>query len=247
MTTTGDIIVASASGVPRRLAAGTSGQVLQISSGSPVWGAGGGGGGFNPYPTLAPPLSANFSFLNPNSYGVSVTDKTDRMLVQIPAGSLGVALMQTAALPSPPYTIDVGVSVPGVGAIALVNLALKNSAGNALRTYGPRLDSGNVLFYMQDQSWTSVTSPGTQNSTVSAVFSLQSIYFWRITDDGTNRKIYWSNSFGKDFSLFLSQASGTGVNPDRIGMVFYNSGATLEIVSVYHWLISNSILPQFAN
>jgi hypothetical protein len=47
MTTEGDLIVGGASGVPVRLAAGTSGQVLQTNgTGSlPSWVAGGGGGG----------------------------------------------------------------------------------------------------------------------------------------------------------------------------------------------------------
>jgi hypothetical protein len=47
MTTEGDIIYGGASGAPTRLAAGTSGQVLQTngSSAAPSWAAAGGGGG----------------------------------------------------------------------------------------------------------------------------------------------------------------------------------------------------------
>ena len=39
MTTTGDIIIGGSSGTPARLAAGTNGHVLTLSSGSPAWAA----------------------------------------------------------------------------------------------------------------------------------------------------------------------------------------------------------------
>lgn len=41
MTTDGDLIVGGASGAPTRLAAGTSGQILQIAGGVPAWSSGG--------------------------------------------------------------------------------------------------------------------------------------------------------------------------------------------------------------
>lgn len=44
VTTTGDIIYASATSTPVRLGIGTEGQVLKVTSGVPAWGEGGGGG-----------------------------------------------------------------------------------------------------------------------------------------------------------------------------------------------------------
>lgn len=205
--------------------------------------AAGSAGGFSPYPTMTIPLSANFSWLNPNSYAVTNTDKTDRLLLLIPASSTGAAFMQTAALPATPYTIDLGFSTPTFSNVILAGVALKNSSGGALRTYGLRID-GTGSWYMNDQTWSSVTGAGAQNNTTGQFVATQ-IFFIRITDDGTNRKIYWSTN-GKDYELWLSQAEGTGLTPNQVGLHFYNASGFPETVSVYHWLISNSVLPQYA-
>jgi hypothetical protein len=45
MTTAGDIIAGGSSGTPQRLAAGTNGYVLTMTSGAPAWAAASGGGG----------------------------------------------------------------------------------------------------------------------------------------------------------------------------------------------------------
>jgi hypothetical protein len=249
MTAKGDIIYGDTSGAPARLAAGTSGQVLQTngSGAAPTWvtpSGGGGGGGFSIYPTMTAPLAANFSFLNPSGYAVSATDKTARLVIVIPGGATGVALMQTASLPSAPYTIDAGFLAASTSGILVASLALKNSSGGAIRSYGPRIDGG-AFWYLNDQSWSSVTGPGAQNNTNSAQYFLGLMFFVRITDDGTNRITYYSTN-GKDYQLWLSQASGTGLSPDKTGLIFYNAATPPITLSVYHWLISNSVLPQFA-
>jgi hypothetical protein len=48
------------------------------------------------------------------------------------------------------------------------------------------------------------------------------LLFMRITNDGTNRK------------LWLSQASGTGLSADTAEMIFYNAGGVPIQVSIYH-------------
>ncbi len=204
--------------------------------------------GFSPYPAvLTPPLTANFSFLNPNSYSVTATDATGRLILTIPPSALGVAYMQTAALPSTPYTIDVAFMLEmAPPSIELFSMALKNSGGNAIRSYGPRIDAAGVASYLNDQSWTSVTAPGTQNITTPVFLGLGPLFFYRITDNGTTRGQYFSWN-GKDYSTWLGQATGTGLTPDRAGMIFYNNHSAVGVVmSVYHWNVANSILPQFA-
>jgi hypothetical protein len=154
--------------------------------------------------------------------------------------------MQNAALPAAPYTIDLGYmqNVPSTN-ILVTSLALKNSGANAIRSYGARSDSAG-MWYLNDQSWTSVIVPGAQNTTTTGIFNAGTMAFVRITDDGTNRRVYWSLN-GRDYQLFISQASGTGVVPDRAGIIFYDANTSTGMtVSIYHWLISNSILPQFA-
>lgn len=197
------------------------------------------------FPTMTPPLAANFTFLNTNSYSVTATDKTSRLLINIPVSALGVALMQTAALPATPYTIDVGFVVHSNFNIIVASLALKANASAPLRSYGPRID-GAGFWYLNDQSWTTVIAPGGQNNTTSAFLLPQQLFFMRITDDGTNRKTYFSTN-GKDYELWLSQATGTGLTPDRAGIIFYNNNSSWPMaISVYHWLVSSSVLPQYA-
>lgn len=247
MTTLGDIIAGGSGGTAGRLGIGSTGNVLTVVAGAPAWAPASGGGGFSIYPTLTIPLSANFSWLNPNSYGVTNTDKTDRLLLTAPTGTNGAAFMQTASLPSAPYTIDVGFLLNSSQSVVLVALALKNSGAGTIRSYGIRANTAGSLWLLNDQTFTSIIAPSTQNNTTGAFLLTQSLLFLRITDDGTNRNTYWSYN-GKDYELWLSQASGTGVSPDKAGILVYNAtGNFLETISVYHWLISNSVLPIYAS
>lgn len=198
------------------------------------------------YPAMSAPATAAFSWLNPNSYSPSATSKTARTVITIAPSSVGLAFMQNAALPATPYTIDLGFYIHSAGDIVLAGIALKNSGANALRTYGFRCNS-DVAWHLSDQSWTSVTAPGGENNAAGLSFWQGQLWFVRITDDGTNRRIYASYN-GTDYELWLIQASGTGVSPNQAGIVFYNNDATfVETVVVYHWLVSPSILPQYAN
>lgn len=243
MTTEGDIIYGGASGAPTRLAAGTSGQVLQTngSSAAPTWVTG--GGGFSPYPSMTPPLSANFTWLNPNSYTVTNTDKTSREVITAASGTLGAMWVDNTSLPTTPYTIDAGFIIASGLGTTVISLALKDGGG-AIRSYGIRANSSG-LWYLSDQSWSSVTSPGSENNTTGTFLEPNSILFLRITDDGTHRTIYWSNN-GNDYQIWIQQATNTGITPVTVGLLFYQSAGLPIAASIYHWLISNSILPQFA-
>jgi len=80
MTAAGDIIIGGASGAPTRLARGTDGQVLTLTSGSPAWAAGGGqsvtiSGNLTLYVTQQTTLTIT-NFDSATTYGVSVVSGT---------------------------------------------------------------------------------------------------------------------------------------------------------------------------
>lgn len=204
----------------------------------------GGGGGI--YPSMTPPTNAAFTWNNPNSYSVTNTDKTGREVITIPGGSLGVAWMQNTALPSYPYTIDLGMYMFAQEDIQVASINLMDGSG-AIRAYGLRIDSANA-WSLVDQTWTNVTTPSTENVIYvsDGMNASDHLVFVRITDDGSNRKFYWSVN-GNDYIFLSSQTSGTGITPTHTGIQFYNTtSASLMTSLVYHWLVSTSILPQNA-
>lgn len=232
---------------------GTPGYVLSSTGSATVWvpqTGGGGGGGFSIYPTMVPPRSADFSWVNPNSYAVTNTDKTGRELIIVPVGAGGAAWMQTAALPATPYTVDLGLMVTCSENICVMSICLMDGSG-VVRAYGLRID-GAGAWSVVDQSWANVTSPGTENGiyTSPAADGMRASdhpFFMRVTDDGTHRTIYWSPN-GTDYLLLVQQATGTGITPTAAGILFYaNSGGGVPITAlIYHWLVSGAVLPQNA-
>jgi hypothetical protein len=107
MTTGGDIIYGGVSGVPTRLAAGTNGHVLTLSSGSPVWAASGGGGG---------------GMTNPmTNSGDIIIGSTSGSPIRLGAGSNGQVL--SLASGSPVWSTEkgsFGVTFDGQGGVVSV-------------------------------------------------------------------------------------------------------------------------------
>ena len=62
LTTTGDIIYASAANTPARLGIGTASQVLSVSGGVPAWTTPSGGGGYTLLATATPSAATSLSF-----------------------------------------------------------------------------------------------------------------------------------------------------------------------------------------
>jgi hypothetical protein len=247
MTTAGDVIVGGAAGAPARLAVGSSGQVLTVVSGAPAWaaaGGGGGGGGFSPFPaSLTAPLSANFTWDNQGSS--TVADKTGRMVVQVPAASSQLrALIYNTALPSYPYTIDAAIGFSGDSGddYIMAGIILESSSGTFLH-FTPNACGGNPT-KISIWQWASTASVSNEQNDP-AVFN-PSVFFVRITDDGTTRSYYLSNN-GLDYGLVNSEASGAFLTPVSAGLGFYNGSNPKPVVAtIYNWLVSDSILPQIS-
>jgi hypothetical protein len=125
----------------------------------------------------------------------------------------------------------------------MLGIALLDSANNAVG-FGPFINE-DMLYRIH---W---TSTGTNiNSPTTRLFACdyQSLYFLRVTDDGTTRKFYVSMN-GLDFYLWYGEASNTDVTPTKAGLMIYNNsgiGSSTAIYSFYNYVVTDSILPQFS-
>lgn len=227
----------------------TTGQILTATSATTAtWSTGGSSGG-GIYPTLTPPVSTNFTWNNPNSWPETTTDYPTKMLVVLPTIATGLWLVQNAALPAPPYTVDIGTMYFASNNINVVSILLSNSGLTDARTFGSRVDSDAAGEYGEwnivDQSWSGPTAPGAEIViyTADGMSASQHIVFTRVTNDGTNLSIYWSAN-GENYILLETIAViGLGFTPASTGIAFYNTSHPMN-VWCYHWAVSGSILPQ---
>lgn len=222
---------------------GTSGQLLSSTATGTSWITSSGGGGTNIYPTLTPPVSTDFTLVNPNSYTISTLDKTGRMIVTVATGSLGLALVNNTVLPATPYTIDLGYFTFSSENVDLLNIWLQDNTGAGV-SFGSRIDSFGA-WIMSRQAWTSVIGPGANTAfTFDGMNSSVSLTFARITDDGVNRTFWWSKN-GTDYIQLAQETTGTGITPTKCGIIFYvTGGGVSQISNIYSWHVANSILPQ---
>ena len=205
---------------------------------------------FTPYPTvLTKPSSSGFSWVNQGSAGT--TDKADRMVVSIPASSTNQyrALISTTSLPSTPYTLDIGMSVlAGVesGHGFTAGLCVKNSSGNTVVVMSNASD-GTYNTYLRHDVWTSTTSGNSTSVSTSSSWNSQTLVFLRITDDGTTRSFYGSQN-GKDYFLLTTEGHTATLTANQWGIFFqyFSASSFTAVVSVFHFLVSNSVLPQFS-
>lgn len=223
-----------------------SGSNIAISSSS---------GGFSPYPSsVTTPLSSGFTFINQASS--SVFDKTGRLVLTKPNSNAVTTTMlaSTTSLPAAPYTVDLGgnLSQQNAGANgAMLGISLIDNSSNAVSWSmfpGGSATSSAPSFFRAKWGTSGTVISNTAAVSVNTQWN-SSLIFIRITDDGTTRSFYTSPN-GLDFFLAKTEASNTDVTPTKAGIQFYNNygNATTElaIFTVYHFLVSNSVLPQIS-
>lgn len=243
MTDAGDIIIGGTGGTPTRLPGGSNTYVLTMVGGVPAWAAGGGGGGGGGGPPflnpLTPPTAANFTA---SSSYLTLATKTARMqLVANYVATMTVATY-TTALPSPPYTIDLGFSFPQVIPANNNYTGLFISDGTKYINFQFILYPGSSYPYAAMYIGEYATLGGSATYLLSLWLSYQTNFF-RITDDGTTRR-YWVSTNGLDYVQVYSHATNTYLTPIKCGIVSWCNNATLASykVTAYHWLVSNSVL-----
>jgi hypothetical protein len=230
-------------------AATLAGGVLNIPT--PSGGGGGGGGNFSPYPaSLTPPVSTNFSWVSQGA--ATVTDKSNRMVVVLPDSNPAAQvrfLSSNSPIPATPYTIDIGgmISQRNVGGNGtMLGAALLDGSGNAVAfsMFANSAGSSTTFRCFATGSGSALANAISANINATG----ESLFFVRITDDGTTRAFFFSQN-GLDYFLALAESHNADVTPTNAGIMLYNNaggaGGT-AIISIFHWLVSSSLLPGFA-
>lgn len=227
-TTKGDLIVHGAS--TTRLAVGTNGQVLTADSSQATgmkWAAASSGS------SLTPPVVADFTWTNQGSATASDTSG-GLVMTQAAGGSTNVrALLKNA--PATPYTLTTKLQIAQVSATN-IHAGICWSDGTGFVAFDTQLGGFSSL---QDQY---AISKYTGITTFSADYTANGKGFWRaewwrITDDGTNRKCWISND-GVNWISVHSIGRTDFITPTKIGLFLMNAGALDLTMLVEHWAVS---------
>lgn len=211
---------------------GDSSQWIDIVAGQPLL-------GWSPLKSsgLSVPASSAFTAIN----SPTLTNKTDRLQVALPASGTNLRAL-SLAVPSAPYTLDGAFTLNiNAGSTGGGYAGLFVGNGTAFRTFYAGV--GNNISYGRVGSFTNSTTFSTYVSS-NVIWFDPLMVFVRITDDGATRKFLMSNN-GKDFVQMYSEAAGTFVTPTTCGMAFWVD-TNDSVVSVLHWLISGSVLGDAA-
>jgi hypothetical protein len=192
---------------------------------------------------LTPPLSGSFSTFNGGAATLTLADKSDRLQINYGTTATNTLAGMTQSSIATPYTIDTGFLISGGTTNFLAGLVL--SDGTKYRAHYIGYASGTVQCDVQ--AWTNLTTVSAVNTINAGWFPGLGVYFLRITDDGTNRK-YYVSADGKSFALIYTEATNTGLTPTKFGFCVENldSASRVGVVSLYHWLVTNSVLGDAA-
>jgi hypothetical protein len=216
--------------------------VTQVMRGDGTWGgvAGGGSGSATFFPTMTPPVSTDFAWVNQLS--TSVTDFSNRMRFSLPTNGTDPnwrLFVANAALPSPPYTVIAAFSRPVLDSNYLeMTIGIRNSSSGKFVDLNLNMNGAIGLRRITFNSVTSVS--GVQ--TLYGAVTQSSLIFLKITDDGTTRKYHISNN-GWDYQTSsFTESTGTFITPDQCYIGCANLTGLTYVFSVFHWQVANSVI-----
>jgi hypothetical protein len=195
------------------------------------------------------PTTTGFTFGNQGT--TTVTQKSNRLVFSVPDSNPTVEYrVYYVAYPTPPFTIDLAAAIVGFNTDSNgnnVGIAFLNSSTGAAHSFDYEW-VGNAGASQGDtnvNAWTNFTTFGSQLASRNVTASMGT-HFLRATDDGTNRDFYVSAN-GVDFVLMYTEAD-SAITVNAVGISLYNNSGGIsfapnDIVSVYNWTITNSILP----
>ena len=237
MTTTGDLIYESATGVASRLAIGSSTQVLTVTGGVPVWAAAGGGGGSQATPTVLGTVTSYESNIASAVHAVSSANYTG-------TATDGYNFIEfTTGGPNRIYTLP-AASVSAGREITVTKLDGGNGTGNVSfassggTVYGPYGDIstgnqgspinlyglGSTIKWKSDgTAWYNMTLP-------TATYLLTTTLTFNGTSGGTTGNIkFFFQRVGDFVSCFISSTNYSGyanTGTGSTGLVANTAGPT---------------------
>lgn len=183
-------------------------------------------GAFGPLWPMTPVVDADYSWVNQGTATVSVTNGVASLT--FPAQAADNIRARVRSTPATPYTISVYLSVgfPASTSFYMSGLVWRESGTGELLLIGPSVDGTQVQFRgYKAASPTAV--PSIQAMTIPNPAPAQMNPFWmRLSDDGTDRKVWWSPDGFLWVELF-SELRTTFLTPDQVGFGAYVSNATL--------------------
>lgn len=178
---------------------------------------------------LTPPPS--FTWVNQGGASI-VTANGGETLIDTAQASAHQCRIRKRAAPSTPYTVTVGYfpTVKGMN-YSFAGPLFRESSSGKLRTLHLGFNSSAIV---EVYSWASPTSPTSQLAVILSATLLSSpLIFWRLEDDGTNRKYHFSGD-GINFVQLYSEGRTVDMTADEIGWMIdaYNQDVKATLI---HW------------
>ena len=189
----------------------------------------------------APPVLSNWAWVNQG--GATAADSsviyigasqvTGITFTAPAAGSDNVRLLKKAA-PSTPYTITLAYVASIVGANYFsTGFIWRESGSGELVIAGLKYDGG---FKFDSYKFNSPTSPAA--SYVAAAVNWHGLVWLRFTDDGTDRKTYYSGD-GVNWLLLHTIGRTDFLTANEVGFgIHVNNGTYTAAMSLVHWVQS---------
>lgn len=240
MTTIGDIIYGGASGVPTRLAAGTSGQILQTNgAAAPSWVTPSGGGNIWPFSFSTP--STGWSWLNQNVAGSTNTLDTSSNNIVLTTNGAGDGLASYVRTKiASTFTITTAFVVqPGLQSSTTVYCA-----GGLILTDGTKFIVLNILIYngnvfLNGAKWTNATTFSAAVTGFTANSSLGNggymfcpLVFFRITETASARNYYISPDY-RTWLLISSTSNTDFLTTTKYGVFIRAAGNQVAAMTSY--------------
>lgn len=218
------------------------GSTVTISGGVISATGGGGGGGSAVAPTSglaasAPPTVGSLTWINQGS--ATASNPNGNLLLTAPANATDSIRMLVKSLPATPYTFTIGYVIDSWTLPATLNtgICIRDSSSGRLIQWGTVATSG-VAYGIYVQYWNSATSwsSAPKSSSMNGTLGLSSVFFYRITDDGTNLTFSFSIS-GQTFTTFYGPVSRTAwlSSPNQIGIMADSANNQAVPMFVYYW------------
>ena len=207
-----------------------SGKVMQYVDEK---GSSGGGGGTNwgAVYSLTPVVLTDFTWVNQGS--ASATQQGDSVYLSVTNGSGEALRILKKAAPATPYTVTA----------ALIGIVYPNSSVAEMGIGWRENSSGNLVVARHDYSGTvralsvtkhNNTTAGVAHYVVANTAPPATVFWWRLEDDGTNRKVYFSND-GVNFLQYHSVGRTDYLTADEIGFFVGGNSSAFVGMTLLSW------------